>query len=468
MPRKSKTAPSKATALAVRKAREDNVAARLRQGEAARHNDAWINLMTGLGTLVDRAAHTQFQADAILDPFEAGQMYANDDIVKIVVDTWPEQMLREGWTIKGPPPALCEFLDAEAERLDLHSKLEFALTWGPLFGGNLLWIGTDDPRPPEEPRGPYTRINWLENIDRRYANPRAGDPILHPSAWDVYPIDSRDSGRVAATVHHTRAIKFGGAKTEDQARMILNGWDYSVLQSIQAPLRAFHDVFSAMTTMMTDASTAVMKLKGVIDAVAGKRSEEMRARAQLLNTVRSVARMVLLDADPKYEEKFDKVTTQFAGVSDNLVMASKRIAAATRIPVPILMGEAPAGLNATGDSIVRMFYDQVNAYRKRRLARPLLRILRIMAAGRRYDGPLSVEFPSLWQESPKETADRRKVVADTDAVYLDHQVLSAETVAKNRFRASGWSPETELQGDESAYTPPPALPAAVQPPPRRP
>jgi hypothetical protein len=118
------------------------------------------------------------------------------------------------------------------------------------------------------------------------------------------------------------------------------------------------------------------------------------------------------------------------------------------MPITKLFGRSPAGLNATGESDLENWYGEVLAYQQHVIKPRIERIVRLIcyALGMPDPESWSVTFPSLWIEGPKAIAERRKIIADTDKVYIDAGVYEAEEVAL--ARAQG--PDAEIVIDEDS------------------
>jgi len=142
---------------------------------------------------------------------------------------------------------------------------------------------------------------------------------------------------------------------------------------------------------------------------------------------RSVSRSILLDAE---DEDFRRDAYSFGGIPEILEKLMLRLSAAARIPVSLLMGQAPAGLNATGDSDIRFFYDQVKAEQEA-LKPKIESIYRLIDGNTKNE--IKIDFPALWQLTDKEQAEVKRVQAETDRIYLQEGVLLAEEVALMRF-----------------------------------
>ena len=62
--------------------------------------DGWQNVMTGLGTaLRDKVKSTDFHTSTRIDEFTLETMYHEDDMVALLCDTLPEEMLRKGFAV---------------------------------------------------------------------------------------------------------------------------------------------------------------------------------------------------------------------------------------------------------------------------------------------------------------------------------------------------------------------------------
>jgi phage-related protein (TIGR01555 family) len=150
-------------------------------------------------------------------------------------------------------------------------------------------------------------------------------------------------------------------------------------------------------------------------------------RMELVDMSRSISRSIILDAE---DEDFRRDTYGFSGVPEILEKMMLRLAAAARLPVSLLMGQAPAGMNATGESDTRFFYDQVKAEQEA-LKPKLEKLVKIIVGDE--NAKVGIEFPALWQMTDREKAELRRMEAETDRIYLQEGVLLPEEVAIKRF-----------------------------------
>ncbi len=434
--------------------------------------DGWINAITGLGTWRDKTQAGRFCSVVRLTDEELTDLYDGDSMAARIVDTPPRHMLRQGFLLRDQDPKLVKSVESEVKRLCVRAKLEEGWIWGRLYGRAVIVIGADDGQ--ADTRLPLNEqairsLDFLDVYDNRdiyphsfETNPKAPG-YREPNIYRIVVDDGRES-----YYHVSRLILCRGAKTARRQRRSMNWADYSVLQRPYDVLRKFWQNHGAADSMMSDASQAVIRIKGLFAQIAAGNLSLLETRAHLMNTTRSVSRAVLLDAD--YNEDLKYVERTFAGVPDMLSRSALLLSAVSRIPVTLLMGQAPAGLNATGDSDIRNFYDELQPVREQDLRPDLERIIRLICLALKARSVPSVEFPPLWQETPAEQADRELKEAQADAARIQTQVLTPEEVAIARFGGDKPArpkidPATRIQPPEMA---PEMIPGALDQPPELP
>jgi phage-related protein (TIGR01555 family) len=132
------------------------------------------------------------------------------------------------------------------------------------------------------------------------------------------------------------------------------------------------------------------------------------------------------------------VPVNFGGISEAFDQLMYRLSLATTIPVTILMGRSPAGMNATGESDLEMFYSRVENFRDLFVTPEAEKLISYIF--RAADGPFTGE-PDNWQikykdprsVSPDKKIQEDKTKAETDAIYLDRGVITEEECGVSRF-----------------------------------
>ncbi len=425
---------------------------------AALRVDSWLNVLTGVGGTSSKAGAFTFTARAILPDVTLQALYEQDGFAAAIIDCVPDEALRQGFSVTTGDEAADAALASALERLGAGQRLNEAWCWGRLYGGGAVFVGADDGRDPREPLdlASVRSVRFLTVLERQDITSArwVTDPLL-PNFGDVevYRLQRTGGGGGNDTreVHASRLLRFYGARTTARRRAQIQGWGVSELQRVYDKLQQFNATFAAVGELLQDGSQGVFKVKDLFELMSEDRRGDLKTRMETLDMGKSVAKSILVDADTESYERVD--TGALSGYPDTLDKFALLLAGAARIPVTILMGQAPAGLSATGDSDIRWFYDRVRTQQQSVLAPQVTRLARILCAAK--DGPtngvipstLTPVFPPLWQLTDAEKADLRAKQATTDVAYITAQVLTPEEVALSRFPKAGWSPDTIVDLD---------------------
>jgi phage-related protein (TIGR01555 family) len=412
--------------------------------------DGWENVIMGLGGTKDPSAYTTFVArPAITDPvLEA--IYVQDHFAAKIIEALPKYVLRAGWDIEvpGDPERASNIRRAyrmREDELGVIGELAQGAWWGRCFGGAVTWIGADDDRATELSidDSAIQSIRFLHTFDRRdlqvhsyYTDPNH-PKFQRPETYRVLPRATVSAATSAGTIlHETRCLVWPGQPTTDTRRLELNGWDDSILERCWDALKQIGEDFGGKSMILGRISQAVYKIKNLYKMISGKEEETLRKRMGLLEASRSRARAVLLDT----EEDFANVAQPIGGLDALLDKSILRLAAAADMPVTVLMGQSPAGMDATGESDQENWESQGKAWRELVFRPRHERLARLILLAK--DGPTGGEEPDVWamryrslrDPRPKERAEVRKLQAETDATNIDKGIYTAADAA---FRYTG-------------------------------
>jgi len=426
---------------------------RMAAREMQRRADAWVNTLTGVGTSRDADEWTAFMLRQHLDDNTAAAIYSENDIAARVCDTYPEYAIKKGFNINIRVGADYDADAIEAKkrdeklmrdelaRLKAVSKLTSAAVWGNVFGKGVALIGIDDgseslDQPVNE--GGIRSILHLTVYDKRRVTvkeyyedsnePKYGDP-------KVYTLSAKARQGEAIDVHESRVLTFEGVRTPDDEKSNRGGFDYSFLNRAHKIVRQTAMSWDTLSALIAEASQGVFYIDGYIEALAGDEEEVIEKRMTLIDMMRNRLRSLVLDAQ---SERFERVPVNFGGISEAFDQLMYRLSLATTIPVTILMGRSPAGMNATGESDLEMFYSRVENFRDLFVTPEAEKLIRYIFKAS--DGPFTGE-PDNWQikykdprsVSPDKKIQEDKTKAETDAIYLDRGVITEEECGVSRF-----------------------------------
>ncbi|MDT9702481.1 anti-CBASS protein Acb1 family protein, partial [Streptomyces sp. P17] len=89
----------------------------------------------------------------------------------------------------------------------------------------------------------------------------------------------------------------------------------------------------------------------------------------------------------------------FGGLPELIEKFLQEIAGASDIPVTRLLGQSPGGLNSTGESDLRNYYDRVNADQTLTISPALAKLDELIICNALGSRPASIHYNwnSLWQ-----------------------------------------------------------------------
>jgi len=414
--------------------------------------DGWKNLFTGQGVVgKDKQLANQFVRGLKLTDTTLDNLYRGDGFGKRIVNLINGEIVREWFEVIGDTDGEINKYLANLKAKSFCGK---ALRWADVFGGSALVLGLNDGGKFEDPLdiNQLKGIEFLRVYDRRrvtwthqylYSDPNDKKFGL-PQFYDITPVNN--TATVLYKVHESRLILFDGRDVTDQFRVENNGWGDSIYQSIFEQLSNLNGSYFSVKNILDDFIQTIIKLNNLEELLAAGEEDQIRTRMEIMDLSRHIMNMIFIDKNEEYEKKSSTIT----GIPDVMDRFSLALSAVTGIPLTLLMGQSPAGLNATGASDIRQWYDKISAEQEERFLTAAERLVFLSMVSK--EGPTKgkildgwgVEFNPLWQPTDKEICETRKTQAESDGIYIDRGVLTAEEVAQSRFGGEEYSHETTL------------------------
>lgn len=367
--------------------------------------DSLVNLVSGLGTSKDkttanRYAFTELSADQL------EFAYRGDWLPRKIVDI-PAKDATRAWRAWQAEADQISAIESVEKSLGVQRKVRDALIKARIFGGSGIVIGVDGAGTWEEElrldRVRPGALKFLHVLDRyQLAAGEIEMDVLSPNYGRPKYYTGPQGG---IRIHPSRVAQLTGA-LRPSTRTVNDGWGDSVIQSMNDAIMNALGGSSALSVMMQEANMDVIKIPNFMNSLG---TEDYRNRIinrfQLAAVGQSIVRAKVLDS----EEEWNRVATSFAGVDACLTLLLQIVCGAADVPATRLMGMAPGGLQATGDSDTRNYYDGVADLQTNELE-PALALLDECiirsALGDRPEG-IYYDWRSLWQPTAAEKADIR-------------------------------------------------------------
>lgn len=407
--------------------------------------DGWNNVLTSIGIKGKdkRMSATVNWERGTREKFE--NFYAGDDIAGKIVDIVPEEALSKGYKITGiEDKKTCEKVEARLTQLKFNDRILEAWRLSRIHGGAGIIKITEDAQL-EQMMPNMKKILALNVVDRwdLFCNSTDIDgQITSPTYKDPLRYSLQVSEGNASTflkIHGSRVVRFDGAFLPRRLMRTNQYWGDSILSKLENPIRNYQISNDAAALTIQDFDIPVLKMKNLAELMSSSCDDQVIKRLEMVNLSKSIAKMIVLDAD---KEDFEHKGRNVTGMKDVLDKIEARLVTAANMPRTKLFGESSGGLGSTGEHESTNWYDYIESQQSNYLKPRMLDIIKhiIMTEFQNLDVSLiDIEFTPLWQESEKEEADRKKVIAETDAIYVNAGIVDVNEVALSRWGGEKFS-----------------------------
>jgi len=336
------------------------------------------------------------------------------------------------WIKLGGDAGRVKELEAELEKFDIRARFRELAEHDGFFGRGQLFIDLGHPANSEElgkpllirkekiPKGKVRNFKVIEPLWSYPGTYESTSPIAQdfyrPRYWYVMQsivhtdrlltIVGRDVPDLLKPVY-----AFGGLSLSQMAKPYVDNW-LRTRQSVSDTVHSY-----STPVLATDLSTVL----------AGGSAQGLIQRADLFNRTRDNRGLMMVNKD---SEEFSNVSTPLSSVDKLQAQAQEQIASVTGIPLVILLGVTPSGLNASSDGEIKTFYATIKAYQERVFAGPLKTVLDVLQLNLwgAIDPEITFEFLDLWEMDETDKAAVRKSDSDMDNGYITSGVVSPDEV----------------------------------------
>ncbi|MCW2763989.1 MAG: hypothetical protein JWR85_4190 [Marmoricola sp.] len=408
-----------------------------------RSDDAYGQVFLDAPLSTRQAAAANAMGSAYLLPEMILQdAYLANGFGRRIVDCVAEEMTRAGFDLEGETldPAIKDNVQSRFEELNAMVHFCNAIKWARAFGGSAIVLGIKDGGTFTTPLDP-TKIQAIEfmrvydrfelSIASKYENVNK-ENYGRAEIWRVSPA----TGGSPYEVHESRIFIFDGDPIPNRLRQQNSGWGAAVLQKCLVELRRMNNGHKWAELLLERSQQAVHGIPDLSNTLASPEGEALvTKRVDVVDRVRNAQNTIVIDALETFEVK----SASLGGVSDVIDRFAEALSAVTGIPVFVLMGRSPGGLNATGAANEAAWYADIGNKQNTILKNPLdLLVSYIISEGNggANDGndytlkfnPLSVPGDKDEAETESKRALARKADADTAKLYVDMGALDPSEV----------------------------------------
>lgn len=372
-------------------------------------------------------------------------MYRSSWIVGQVVDVVAEDMTREGINLRGlDDPKDAELIQAKMDELEIWNELTNVIKWGRLYGGAVavMLIDGHNPSTPlnidtiskDQFKGLLVLDRWLVLPTLQDLVSDYGPDFGKPRFYDVVGDSLGLSGQ---RIHYSRIIRIDGVDLPYWQKIAENLWGQSVIERLLDRLVAFDSTTTGIAQLVYKAHLRTYKVKDLrtLLAAGGKAAEGLVKQIEHIRLWQSNEGLTLMDSN----DEFEAHSYSFSGLDAVLLQFGQQLSGASQIPLVRLFGQSPAGMNATGESDLSNYYDNINQQQERRMRTAigkLLRIVSLSALGKPLPDSFSFDFASLWQMDDVQKADVASKVTDAISKAEEQGLISKQAAMKELRQSS--------------------------------
>jgi phage-related protein (TIGR01555 family) len=321
-------------------------------------------------------------------------------------------------------------INAEFERLKLRDKARRVVELDGFFGRGHLYLdfGIDTPTELKtmliiDPAKINTRrpLKSVKVVEPTWTYPKAynatnplADDYYKPQSWYV----------MGKEIHKTRLLTFVSREMPDMLKAAYSFGGLSLTQMAKPYVDHWIRTRDSVSDLIHSFSIMVLSTP-MQQLLTGGSGRPLINRVAAFNKFRDNRGTFVVDKD---QEDLKNISAPLGTLDKLLAQSQEQMASVSQIPIVKLLGITPSGLNASSDSEIRVFYDNVNAMQQQLFGEFIRMMLNIVQLSlfNEIDPNIDFSFESLWQMDEAQKATIRKQNADTAAVYIGQGVIEPE------------------------------------------
>ena len=364
-----------------------------------------------------------------------------------IIDMPSEDMPRAWYRLNTslPEEALRDLSRLEAKH-SVKQEITNAIRWARLYGGALAVMvirGEEDKLDQpldmdfllpdcfrgllvlDRSQGIQPSVELVEDLD----DPDFGLPVSY-----TVNLDTGDYRTV--TIHHSRVLRFVGRELPRMETVREDYWGASEMEHIQDELQKRSAASANIAQLIFQANITTLKMSDygeVLNCGTDLQRRNVEEAMSLENRFRTSYGLQLLSKDDSLENH----AYSFSGLAEIYEQFMMDMAGAAEIPATRLFGRSPQGMNATGESDLRNYYELIAQMQERILRPALEKLLPVMAVSCWGCVPedLEIIFEPVMATGPAEQAElMQRLSSDVIDAFRAGLLTRAETVAELKAR----------------------------------
>lgn len=364
----------------------------------------------------------------------------------LAVDIVASDMTRRGVEFKTEiDPQDGDQIEKATTAYNVWGSISEVIQWGRLYGGAIAVALLDG----QDPRTPLRldtvglgQYKGMLVLDRWMVEPSLEDLVTdlgpHLGLPRYYRVTQSAPALRGAVIHYSRVmVRHVGIKVPYQQALQEQLWGISVLERLYDRMVAFDSATTGAAQLVYKSFLRTLSVEGLRDIVAagGKPQAGLNGYVDMMRRFQGIEGITLIDSKDKYEQQSH---SSFSGLSDVLVQFGQQLSGGLQIPLVRLFGQSPTGLNSSGESDLRTYYDGIRQKQQTDIQHGVSLTYMLVSRSKGIVLPdnFAVDFRSLRELDDNEKTSIAKEAVDVVMAAHDGGLVGRQTALKELRQSS--------------------------------
>ncbi|MET4562191.1 phage-related protein (TIGR01555 family) [Lysinibacillus parviboronicapiens] len=385
---------------------------------------------------------------------EITNLYGDSRIVQNIIDIPAEDMTRNWFTLRMEDEQLARNIMSKLADLNAKKAFKEMFTYDRLRGDGFISLGVTQANAFDLSEELQTDKLWSVDYLHAFSSMKVNEFLINEDVFDnkYGQLEqlriNRASSHGAQTqttessVHVSRLLHSQTRRFEGEAQ------GRSLLEPLYDILTVFDTSVWSVGQILHDFTFKVYKSKD-IENLSPQDKQQLSMVMDYMFRTEALAFIA-------NDEELTKQGTSVSGIKDLLDFVWDLLSGAARMPKTVIKGQESGTITGAQYDVMN-YYSRIVADQENEMKPHLEKLIRMLLMAEKELGgridPESLEweiqFNPLWNVDAKTDAEIRKLVAETDQIYLLNNVIMADEIREARFGQFGLSETLKFSGDEA-------------------
>lgn len=385
---------------------------------------------------------------------EITNLYGDSRIVQNIIDIPAEDMTRNWFTLRMKDEQLAR--DIMSKLADLKAKKAFKemFSYERLRGDGFISLGVTQGT--QFDLKDELRLDKLYSVDylHAFSSMKVNEFLINEDVFDIRygQLEQLKINRASShglqtqttesLVHVSRLLHSQTRRMEGEAQ------GRSLLEPLYDILTVFDTAVWSVGQMLHDFTFKVYKSKDIENL----NSQDKQQLSMIMDFMFRTEALAMIAEG----EELTKQGTSVSGIKDLLDFVWDLLSGSARMPKTVIKGQESGTITGAQYDVMN-YYARIVADQENEMKPHLERLIRmLLMAEKELGGRIDpdkleweIAFNPLWNVDAKTDAEIRKIIAETDQIYLLNGILTTDEVRDARFGQFGLEESVKFSGDEA-------------------